>query len=292
MYGEKFRMFMDSLVEEFGPLPQETGDKEPPGGKKRAAECDLNSLAQKKLKTHSECSATDLMAFPLLSSRQTKVLVRICTGHVIYLQNNDKEAEAVIKQSTLICGFGRGDFQWGGEGSKAKGKGKGKLKKAKQDEQKDDDEGLGGKTDGENRAVKDIAYSLVDASTLVMHNGQLQSLKQTVHEKRQTDPTAAVAYAELVPSPTTEDSQFFTVKMTHDVRFVPAGGVKVAEEAAKKPNMQLGAASLVPLAAWDTGLTKLAWIVRWTVNGLMPARPQIVAAGSFVIPAGQAVQLA
>ena len=284
---------MNSVVEEFGPLPQAPVNKEAAtSAKKRAAEDGLSSMVQKKLKTHSECTATELMAFPLLSSRQTKVVVRVCTGHVIYLQNNDKDAEAVMKQSTLICGFGRGDFQWGGDGPSGKGKGKGKKKGKQQQEEEEGSEGTQKQSEmqSENRAVPDVAYTLQDAATQVLFNGQLLSLGQVVREKRETDPKAEVLYTELIPSPTAE--VILKIKMTHDVRFVPAGNVKVAEEPAKKPNMQLGAASLVPLAAWGTGLTKVAWAVRWTVNGLMPVRPQVVAAGAFTVPANQAVQLA
>ena len=288
-HGAAFRKLADSIIEEWGPMPVEV--KNNPNGEegqnpnKRGpdpAAVDLQAEAQKRLKTISEGEGMDLASFPMLASRQTKVVVRMRAGNEILLHNQDTENDAVIKQGTIIAGFGKGAFAYAGQKKKGKGKGKGKDGV----EDKDGADGKDGKED--KREVKEVPYRLQDHSTQVLFNSELHSLGKILQEQQAKDPKAQIAYHEVVPQ---AEGEGFKLKMTADVQFAPAGTTPSAEASKGKPNLQLSAASMVPLSAWDGGLAAQVWAVRWTVNGLMPVRPLIVAAGTFTLSPGQAVQL-
>ena len=73
----------------------------------------------------------DLASFSMLASRQTKVVVRMRAGNEILLRNQDADNDAVIKQGTIIAGFGKGAFAYAGQKKKSKGKGKGRMATAR-----------------------------------------------------------------------------------------------------------------------------------------------------------------
>ena len=146
---------------------------------------DLQECADRRLKTLGEGS--DYVSFPLVASRQPKLLVRMQPGHCIYLQNSDTE-ESTIKAGTLIAGFGKVHSL-----SPAR-KNKGKKNKDVEDDTED------------KREVKEVPYRLEDSNTTVMLNSQLATVGSALQQQQATDPKAKIAYFEMVPAPVESDN--------------------------------------------------------------------------------------
>ena len=164
----------------------------------------------------------DLASFSMLASWQTKLVVRMRAGNEILLHNQDTENDAAIKQGTIIAGFGKGAFAYAGQ-KKKNGKGKGKGKGGVED--KDGADGKDGKED--KREVKEVPYRLQDHSTQVLFNSELHSLGKIFQNQQD-----------------------------------PAGTTPSAEASKGKPNLQLSAASMVPLSDWME-----AWLHKSGLSG-------------------------
>ena len=49
--------------------------------------------------------------------------------------------------------------------------------------------------------------------------------------------------------------------------------------------------SKVAMDEWETDVTTVLWVVRWTARGLMPIRPQVHLKVSAVLSTGRALEL-
>ena len=100
----------------------------------------------------------------------------------------------------------------------------------------------------------------------------------------------------------------FDLTLDHYVAFVPARKVKVEKQNADadgddsadgdegndasvaKP-AQANIASLVPVQKWTTDLTEIVWLVKWSLNGLMPVRPLVVLSSAGSLKPGESIAI-
>jgi hypothetical protein len=132
----------------------------------------------------------------------------------------------------------------------------------------------------------------------------LTTLLAVVNDQRSKRPSVAVAYHDLTPSAEGAPGSFTLSRVT-DVVLVVKGHTPVEEagapetEGGVKPpaSLQVSAGALVPLDAWvkastsPGALASLVWSMKWTQQGLMPVRAQIVTTTAICLSPVQAVSL-
>ena len=100
-------------------------------------------------------------------------------------------------------------------------------------------------------------------------------------------------YHDMESTPEDQNPGMFKCIRKNDVYFSPAKDsqdVQDPADAAAKTN-QVGGAKLVPNSAWQSDLVSIVFSVRWSPNGLMPVRPQIVLMMDVTLPAGHGCKL-
>jgi len=220
-FGDDFRKFLDSVVEEFGELPAAAAQEileEPPAagqgvvpdsGKKRPrpnaalpgpSPVKKTKVDMGKVLVISEVGDQQkLLECPMLNTKSVGLMLHIKMGPKIYIFNKSL-TEVTLREGTTVAGFGRGKF---------------KLREAG-DENSDPD--------------KELLYNLEGSSCMVLHNGILTTVKALVAERRKVNPVVKVNYFNLEEAPTAEDPTAFKLKRVNNIFFVP--GVAKAMEGA------------------------------------------------------------
>ena len=184
-------------------------------------------------------------------AKADNVVVRLFGANRCFLVNLGG-SEAKISAGTIVAGFGQGSYK-----------------------QRGPDESW-------NRE-KEVLFQPTVGS-LMLFNGKLCSLEEIVKAKLAKTPTAKVNYHNMVPKPSAEDAQAFSLERLADVVFVPAGGALATESS--DPLLQgkvstLG--TLIPLSCWRHPAA-IVWSVRWAATGLMPIRAQTVILTEIALP--------
>ena len=114
-----------------------------------------------------------------------------------------------------------------------------------------------------------------------------------VEAQRAKIPACKIMYHDMESTPEDQNPGMFKCIRKNDVYFSPAKDsqdVQDPADAAAKTN-QVGGAKLVPNSAWQSDLVSIVFSVRWSPNGLMPVRPQIVLMMDVTLPAGHGCKL-
>ena len=225
VYGAQMKTMLDSIVEEFGPVPQATegvkrgagdGQEEPVPKKAR--------VDAERLKPNGEISGTTLTSVALANCKQPDVKLVFQLGDKIWLQNQGASS-VTLKQGTFLCGFGKGKFEFD------------------KDQKKDA---------AEEQQFKPfvVPYDL-DGNSKVILAGRLLSLKKVLQDQQKKEPGAAIAYFRVQSSA----EQPLSLEKTHSVNYVTTQAVAVPQgegdpSAAELRALQGSAAALVPLASW------------------------------------------
>ena len=249
-FGDLLKKMLDSIVDEFGPVPQATE-----GVKRGATEAEEEPAAKKarmvpeRFKPNGKMTGTPLATFGLANCKQPDVKLVFQLGDKVSLQNQGASS-ITLKRGTFLCGFGKGKFEF--------------------DKDRKPDAG-----DQEQFKPFVVPYDL-DGDSNVILAGRLLPLKKVLQDQQKKEPDAAIAYFRV--KSTTE--QPLSLEKTHGVNFVTTQAVAVPQgegdpSGAELKAFQGSAAALVPLTSWK-GPSSLIWSVKWTVNGLMPLRPQVL----------------
>ena len=174
-----------------------------------------------------------LLECPMLNKAgQLQILIK--TGNRPHLVNKS-DASQSLPAGTVIAAFGKGRFKRVMPNAPAEG----------------DD------------ARKEIKYHLERPEQLLLHNGTLCALSEVVEAKRKSgQPGTKLAYHEMVDDPQPSQPGSFTLKQTHDVRFVPQPAAEVKTEteggasgSSGQQASQTSLATLLPPQAWKSSLT-------------------------------------
>jgi hypothetical protein len=177
---------------------------------------------------------------------------------------------------TFICGFGSAKWQ------------------CKKEAGKEDESSLTTK----------MLYSLSDSEEKVLFDGRLQSLLEVVNAKRLANPSCKVMYHDLLPNARGPPGAFRLTR-THDVEYILCGKTEVTDpndpdagnrdeesSPSKKPpgSLQGSAGNLVPTSAWSSlNVARVVWTVKWSPQGLMPVRAQVLLLTEVSLPPKKAV---
>lgn len=184
---------------------------------------------------------------------------------------NASDSEVKLSSGTFVAGFGPCKWQ----------------------AQKDDDQ--------TQSTPNKIVYNLSSSDELVHFEGKLMTLLTVINQKRAQQPGCRILYHDIVPCARGAPGAF-TLSRTHNVEYVLTGKVEISdspEEEDSAPinkkapgSLQGSAASLLPLTAWtDLNIGGLVWTVKWSAQGLMPVRAQIVILTEVDLPSRHAVAL-
>ncbi len=206
---------------------------------------------------------TKLLATPGLS-------IAIAAGSRLWLMNRG-ENTASLEKWTFLAGFFKGKWWQRKSGQPAA-------------------EDLG----------RNVPFVLCGAHDVVQLGGTCSTIGLLINQRRATSPAdAKVCYHELLDQPEPGNPGHFTLHMKHELLFkaedLPVK-VKKEEEDGTVPQattvLQCHLASALPWSAWNTDLSTVVWVLKWTrAKGLQPVRPVVVTTGRIDIPAGQAVEL-
>ena len=102
-----------------------------------------------------------------------------------------------------------------------------------------------------------------------------------LEEHRAKDPTAKVAYHDIIEN---ESGSGFKFTRKHMVHFCP--------DKNQQDQNQLSLASTVPKATFENSeCVKILWVVKWQAIGLMPVRPIVVLVQGCDVPPQHALKL-
>ncbi|CAK9032566.1 unnamed protein product [Durusdinium trenchii] len=225
-FSEEFNSFLDKVVEEFGPIPQdesaedkknkETGqdNKEKDGnGKDEPNKAEGETKAPRKRKSggangadakkqkvdSSKVKTIDsvgkqgaLVETPLINAKIEGVQLHIKSQNKPYLFNTGAQ-EASLKAGLIICGFGKGKWKLA-EGSQ------------------------------ENNPRTEVLFELSGPDDLVLFNGHLKTVFEVVQAQQQKVPKVRIAHHTMTEEPDAKRPGNFNLKRSHSVWFVPQAG--------------------------------------------------------------------
>ena len=193
-----------------------------------------------------------------LSHQGKGLALRVMQNHVMYVVNPTTEPME-IKVGMFCAGFLKGKWR--------------KMEKA---EDTDD---------------HDIALVLNNADTVVIKDREKDRVRlgELVEEGRAAKGTANIRYHKIIEEPKPDDPGYFRLEVTNQIywRMDP---FKI-ESGSTEPRTvsQTVLAAAIPLRAWKTEYTGLAWYVRWAAAGITAVKPVIIFTKHVVIEGGKAV---
>ena len=212
---------------------------------------DLNIQLVADIKWAISCTVNLPNRMTLLFGPENRILI-----------SNPTDSDCTLEKGTLLCGFLKGDwFKAGGE------------KQVNED--------------------TDIVYSLVDASSeIVMQGGpmKLSTVGDELETRRIKFPTASIFYHTMEDSPLPGNVSFFKLSQRVTVCWT-VHGAQLKKEGDGTTATQNHAAGLVPYRSWQTSMTKIVFMTKWTQCGLMPVRPFVFLQKTITLPPSTFTQL-
>ena len=128
-----------------------------------------------------------------------------------------------------------------------------------------------------------VEFKLKDSDDIVVVNGVIMSMPVVVQEKMKTDASPIISYHTLVMTPGAAGS--FTLEQTHRVVYLKKEGTgdNVGTDLQSTIGAKLG------FSYWDSPVSVILWVVRWTAKGLMPVKPVVYSSGSSVLASGRSL---
>ena len=212
--------------------------------------------AEKIIDVNDLPSTTLIRIIPLLSLKTPGLELKMFVENKLYVVNTtDKPIK--IPCYSLLCGFGKGRF--------------------------------GNNTDGKFDPEQHYMFKMKECEDMVLNAPKALTLKAAVHERKQTDPQAKIAYHSMFDVPS-KDKQVFGLKQEHQIYFIPA--YSSAEGDAKAEVVQNNAGAVLTHEVWNYfKCCKLIWATKWGVLGLTPFRPLVLFTVSCELDGGKALQL-
>ena len=142
-------------------------------------------------------------------------------------------------------------------------------------------------------------FEIKSSDDLAILNGTLTTVGSIVDTRRKTEPDCKIAYHEIAEVEAGEAGAFGCTLQT-SVYFVPD---ECNKELNKKPEAKPAAAGeawkakaqmnlgegIPPAELATSTCSKIVWVVKWSVNGLMPVRPVLVLTEEAKREAGHAL---
>ena len=137
-----------------------------------------------------------------------------------------------------------------------------------------------------------VPFIINDEADLISMNGKIIPVKAALEDLRKEDPTRVkVAYHDILDSPTSQDPSCMNIMLKHRHLWkFDKTPVKAASGDDAKIN-QHHAAGIVSYERWGTTVTCVAWSLRKSVKGLMPARPFVITSCAVKLPTQSALAL-
>ena len=126
-----------------------------------------------------------------------------------------------------------------------------------------------------------IEFKVEDDSHPVLFNGNVTTVGKLINDKAKTDPTCEIAYHKHTLSPNKPGC--FTCVQEHQVVFLKK------EDSTDATQTNIGAK--VPFSTWDSRVTRILWLVRWTAKGLMPVKPCVHFSVEVALATGRAAEI-
>lgn len=129
---------------------------------------------------------------------------------------------------------------------------------------------------------QDVLYTLVDGNTQVIFDNEITTVAAVFQSRQKVDPTAHIMYHAMEEVP----GQTFKLRRESCIIFTPCpmGQMNSME-------LQIYAASLIPVCLWEGAQTTLVWSLRWQSGALMPERPHVVFKRAGVLEGAHALPL-
>ena len=106
--------------------------------------------------------------------------------------------------------------------------------------------------------------------------------------------TFTIAYHKAVPDPRDDNPGFVSFDITHRICWKKGEGAPIKDVNGRMEADSDHIGGCLPTNIWFsvTGCVAITWCMRWSVQGLAPARPNITYAGDTAsIPPGRALML-
>ncbi|CAK9040562.1 unnamed protein product [Durusdinium trenchii] len=285
--SSEMQKFLDSVHEEFGPVPDlkkpadDTGgnananpdpNKSPPantsGQKRKASQNSASAGKKAKVDRAKEVDLqTDKLCEAPMLNKGSAIVIHIKTGNRPYLVNASDAAQS-LSAGTVVAAFGRGKFIRHQSNAPAS-----------------------------EVSNKEVPYDLSGADAQVLYNGNLTTIYEMVEHRRKSGPSPVIKvnYFETIDQPEEGKPGHFKLKKTHDLRFLPQQTVNVEHEGSANGGdntaSQMNLASLLPVEAWASHCTQVLFSVKWAASGLAPIRPQVVLVQDVELAPGRCLAL-
>ena len=123
-----------------------------------------------------------------------------------------------------------------------------------------------------------------------VYGEKMMTVKEVMAEQRANDPQAKIVYHSVFVIAST-DKDAFGVKLEHEVFVIPA--FTGDDDGAQSQQINQGTlAGKLPANIFDNSHCVVAtWVVKWSPQGMGPARPLVIFKQSCDLPAGKALSL-
>ena len=134
-----------------------------------------------------------------------------------------------------------------------------------------------------------IPFAIESETDVIHYAGRLQQVKTVLEQQRTDDPTKVkIAYHVIEDAPTVGDPGALKIsqKYEHHWKYEKC---PVKDEITEVQHAHV--ASLILPEQWQTSMTSISWVMRWTAKGLTPVRPMVVTTRDIKIDAKTVVEL-
>ena len=122
-----------------------------------------------------------------------------------------------------------------------------------------------------------MSFILTGFKDLVVLHNEVVTVGTVIEGQRKEDPTRAqVCYHDLQDAVVDGCLGAFTLKMRHEVAFRCVGKPSGSDDDSSVTLLQSLIAGAVPVHSWNTEVTTIVWVVKWSKKGLMPVAPRVM----------------
>ncbi|CAE7279784.1 unnamed protein product, partial [Symbiodinium sp. CCMP2592] len=219
--------------------------------KKRAAEKDLSGCIVEV----KDAPGTRILEVPLVNARmatRSDSLPTLVISDMGPMILNETSVAATLASGAILCGWGKGKFREGGKDKAA------------------------------FNEDKDILFA-PSAATIGVVDNVAKTFEEILDNARMTKglDQCKVCYHKATVNPEGK----WELEKVNDVIF---GAVD--EEASLKWSQSQAAKKISP-KKWDTEVSAVGWQLKWSINGLQPLRPIVIAKQDLTVEAGKALVL-